>query len=302
MMFQVGEYVEVELENETRRGIVATCVEDNKVDIILLKEYGNSRSTEEVDPHDLSPVRIESVKRLSTEDLIPIPSISSIESLRDRASRFFRARDWRGAICAYREILYRMECSDTDNYFLIRAANKIRVNRATDENYYVDCGVVDPSSQTQMSLLATQSFPLVNVNQNSIYRIYQPFHLHSTILLNLGRSLLNAGFTEESIHTLSYALYISALSQNEQGFQLRSKCFFWRARARMESSQHEAALRDAQRASELANSETRAECELLSRNCQVILHEHRNGMRLITREFMKLIDKKIRDGSVDFSI
>jgi hypothetical protein len=302
-MYKIGEYVLVELENEVRRGIVATEVENDHLEVVFLKDYGNTLTTEQIESDDPPPIAVTKVRRVPDGDRQPISSYDSIESLRERAAKFFTDTDWRGAICAYREILYRMEQMDKSHFFLTRVDNKIRVNQFVDSNSYVDYGVVDPSTLSQTSLssegLIVSPSPM---NPNSLFRVFQPFHLHATTLLNLGRCLLKAGLIDESISSLSYALYTSPLSERTEASQLRSKCYFWRSRARLAGSQSESALRDSVKACEFADQATNSECEALSRNCRGLLNEQRKGMRIITRELMTLIDRQIKDGVLDFNI
>ena len=304
MLLRVGDYVQVALQNETRRAIVATPVEDDHVDLVLLKEYGNSLIPETMDPYEYPPFSVSSVSLINNATLRPISSVESFEELRNVAAMFWRSKDWFGAISVYREIIHRLQCEEDHNhFFLLRADNAIRLCRVTGDTTYTDFGVVEPSADSQFDFSpAHLDATSTSLNHKSCYRISQRFHLHATMLLNYGRALVNVRSLDEAIDTLSYAIYISKVSHEDGSKALRSKCFFWRAKVRIEVGQFEAALRDARRASALADISTHPECESLVLSSKRFLDSKRSSMRSLTREFMKLIDNQIRDGSIDFNI
>jgi hypothetical protein len=63
-MFEVGDYVEVDLGNEVRRGIVATIEDGAMGDVILLQEYGNNKTGEVIDEAEYPTFSLMSVKKL----------------------------------------------------------------------------------------------------------------------------------------------------------------------------------------------------------------------------------------------
>jgi tetratricopeptide (TPR) repeat protein len=303
-MLRIGDYVTVSLGGEVRRCIVATLDEKRGlVDVILLRHYGNTSNPEELDDYEIPSQSMHSVNILSSDDLFPIANHASIDALRSRAAMFFKQRDWRGAVACYEEILHRMSQDSAPHVFLMNIGGEIKVvKQTTSKVQYIDLGSVNSTGTEQFNQCACMRNFENGVNHESLYRIFDPPHLHATILLNFGRCQLNMNQHESALSTFIYAIYISSLSDDLNGRQLRSKCFFWRARARSASGNYSGALRDANIALTLSDETTRVDCEQLVRATQRMLDEDRRGMRVIAREIMKICDEQIRQGNLDINI
>lgn len=302
-MFEIGQYVEIDLGTEVRRGIVATIEANNsRAEVILLKEYGNNKQGELIDDAEYPSFALSSIRKLGSDKLNWMNHSVTIDELRGIAAKFFSAKDWRGAITVYNEILHRFEYQDEHHFFLFRADNVLRLGQSHGMNDGLfDYGIINPSSDAQFAAGEPRRIQMA-LNPDSVFRVFTPFHLHATILLNKGRALVNAELADEGVDVLSYAIYVSALSQDPAGRSLRSKCFFWRAKARMIVNKLQASLRDANSALMLCNPKTRRECQVLVQHSEGLIRENRKGMRMITRELMQLIDGQIREGKLDFNI
>jgi hypothetical protein len=303
-MICVGSYVVVRLENETRRAIVATIdYQNQEVGLILLREYGNSSCEETLDDLELQCQRWDSLTLIQPAQLAPVSSIVSIDELRSCAAKFFSDRDWRGALSAYDEIIHRLSQARSSPSLLVNEAGAIHiVRRSLDREEYIDHGVIDPTSLSQFIPRMGAHAPISHGSIQKSYRIYSPPYLHATTLLNKGRCLMNIGNPDFAIDSFTYAIYISALSDEPNGRQLRSKAYFWRSRARTACGKHTAALRDSTHACELADDATRPECEIFLRMCRRAVDDEKRGMRMITREIMKICDEQMKQGNIDFSI
>ena len=303
-MISVGSYVAVRLENETRRAIVATIDnEKQEVDVILLKEYGNSSCGESLDDLELPSRKLSDLIPIQAGQLLQISTISSIDELRSCAAKFFSDKDWRGALCTYDEIVHRLSVTQSSSSLLVNEVGEIHlVSRCANELQYNDHGVIDPTSVSQfLPKMGVHALIFRGSTQKS-FRVYSPPHLHATTLLNRGRCLMNIGKLDSATDSFTYAIYISALSEESGGKQLRSKAFYWRSRARLSCGKNTAALRDSKHAFELADDTTRSECENFLRMCMRAVDEEKRGMRMITREIMKICDEQMRQGNLDFHI
>ena len=302
-MFEIGEYVEVDLGTEIRRGIVATIeANNNRAEVILLKGYGNNQQGELIDDAEFPSFPLSSIRKLGSNKMHWMDHSVKIEELRGIAAKFFSNKDWRGAITVYNEILHRLEYQDEQHSFLLRADNVLRLGQSQGMNDGLfDYGIIDPSSDAQFAAGEPRRIQIA-LNPDSLFRVFTPFHLHATILLNKGRALVNAELANEGVDVLSFAIYVSALSQDPAGRSLRSKCYFWRAKVRMTMNKLQASLRDANSALMLCDLDTRRECQVLVQHSQEMIRENRTGMRIITRELMQLIDGQIREGKLDFNI
>jgi tetratricopeptide (TPR) repeat protein len=298
-MIQIGQYVDVMISSdERRRAIVATIDDDGSADLIFLKEYANSSSDDIVDDVERGSFRVEELQPIIPTDL---SAACTIEDLRLVASNFFRDKDWCGATSVYREILHRLEHSDTDQLFLYRLNNQVRLGQLICKAAtYLDFGVIDPSSKAPFQPGRGNHID-GDINQQSVYRVYRPFEFQSKILLNLGRCLQNRREHAQAREIFSYALFISVLSEDDSN-QHRSKCFYWRARCRHESGQYDGALRDARCALRLSGADIQGEIQALVKTCEQSLREEHVGMRRITHGIMHMLETHLRSGALDINI
>jgi len=206
------------------------------VDVILLQEYGNNKTGEVIDEAEYPTFSLMSVKKLEGEFNPWMVEAVTVEELRKIAAKFFGNKDWRGAIIVYKEILHRLAKSDKCQFFLPRVDNTIWLGQsAYGTESFLHYGVIYPASVSQFVHGSSQHVNMT-INPASLYRVFTPFHLHATVLLNLGTALFNANCGNEGVEILSYAIYTAALSQETGTQTLRSKAYFWCAKARMVSS------------------------------------------------------------------
>ena len=288
----------MQLEHEKRRAVIAT-IDGDHAEVLLLKSYGNSLESETLGDEEIPPIHVSRIQ--SCRDLVDLRTVGAIDDLRDIARNAFKLTDWRGASAAYSELLVRLQSTQSgDSHFLVRTGNAIHVAAARTDGW-TDLGPIDPTSAAQWTPALRPKEYGDHLHRSSAYRILMPLDLHTTTLLNLGRSFLNSECLEGSAEHLTYAIFLSCLS-GSNGRSLRSKAHFWRSKCRTKMGNPAAALRDAQTALALASEETVRDCEILVRTIKRSIEEQQRGTRLITRELMKICEEQIRNGTLDFSI
>ena len=298
IMWRVGDHVRVTVSsNESRKGVVA-CVNDSlprSYDILLFETYGNSQQSELLGTEELERVPSVQIQPLLAWETSPrLPSGEcETASLRSAGADMFRVHDWRGAVSVYQDLLSQLERS---KFFLFKAGSAIRLGRLDENNSWYDYGEIDPMSdalpQWRTATVVESSVMDESLGDSKFFISLDP-RVQASTLLNLGRAFLNLGKPDEGISSLSYAIFVSCLVP-EEGKILKTKSFFWRAKARLALARGSAALRDADAAHTLASQigdvSLINECRVLINAAKSVAEENRKSSVRISRELMKICE------------
>jgi hypothetical protein len=287
MLISVGQYVRVSLSpDETRKALVATIDElSNTAELMLLSDYGNSLDEEKFSSIELSAVPISSLRPLLPWEFQSVSSLANVDMIRELAKEMFKLKDWVGAVNLYREAIFRLRRNATIG--LVREAGGVFVVN-TDGRVVAK---IDPNNG---GYILTEPAPVVGgtVTSSSVYSVGLPVEVHATMVLNVGRSLLNqAGCAEDAIGEFSNGIFIACLEDNILvKNRILAKMYFWRSRARLSLRRGAAAIRDASLAMKFATDDpgTHGECRHLLAAATRIEEENQRSNRKLVKEIMKV--------------
>lgn len=277
----VGEYVRVWInDTQSRRGVIAVDHSNGLQDLILVSGYDDFEILEKeelnyVDISRIFPV-FEWEKNVSKNP----------DSLRELGKNLFLIKDWIGAIHVYRLILDEIKLCT--NKYMFREKNEIFMKLNNEILLLNPSDLNNPFSKLT-------SHPS---SSSSRYPVHDSIEFQISVLLNLGRCLLEFDEFEkvsEAIDFFSYAIYLSCCST----VVLRGKSFYWRAQARMKLDRGDAALRDAIIASQLSPS---FETGSLIKRAESLIKTNKNKLRELTRGIMTICESHISNGLLDINI